>query len=393
MKLTKSKLSLTIIGIFLLAVISMFGSIFSPAIAEMYGVFSENIPALNYLVSGSALIGIISMLLCPYLEKLIGTKRLLLIGALLLAISGLAGLFSFDIHFLCVVQSINACGYGITGTLALSVLMTVLTTDKSRSFFNGIYQVVIAASGSVFAIVGGILAATSWKKALSAAWWVCCILGFAAAIILMLSLPKEIDTSNAENQQVQSGEKTKTPWGGIMVLFIGFLIIGLAYQYINLLMSVYVEENALGDAVFTGTMQSLGTIGSAVMCFCFGFVYPKLKKKLIIIPLSVLAVFLLLFSVCPSRELTILGAVLMGASFGCSDVYFYTICPDIAPNHLTTAIAWVGLALNLPYMLFSYMYTALAGVFGTLTASLKLIFVLILVELIITSFIVLKKKK
>ncbi|HIV26110.1 MAG TPA: MFS transporter [Candidatus Scatomonas pullistercoris] len=394
MKVSKAKLCLSITGIFILAFVSMYTSLYYPAVSDMYGIYGEQISAVNYFVSGASICTLIIMILVPFLEKLMGSKKLLLFGAILISAGGLLGLLTDNIILYNIANSLALGGYGITGTMTLSILMALITDPARRGLFNGLYQVIVAVSGSVLAVIGGVLTLQSWRSALSAAWWLCLILGIISTVILAFSIPKNIKTAEKEDDSLsQETGKQKIPWGKILPAFVAFLVLGTIYQYANLLLSVYVSENAIGNSAFIGTMQSLGTIGSAVMCFCFAFVYRKIGKRIILAPMAVITVFIFLMSTAPSQITVILASLLMGVAFGCSITFFYTICPEIAPHHVTLAVALIGIAANLPYSTYSYIYTFMSGIFDTMTASLKPMFLIMLVELVMTAFYFVLRKK
>ena len=173
MKVSKAKLCLSITGIFILAFVSMYTSLYYPAVSDMYGIYGEQISAVNYFVSGASICTLIIMILVPFLEKLMGSKKLLLFGAILISAGGLLGLLTDNIILYNIANSLALGGYGITGTMTLSILMALITDPARRGLFNGLYQVIVAVSGSVLAVIGGVLTLQSWRSALSAAWWLC----------------------------------------------------------------------------------------------------------------------------------------------------------------------------------------------------------------------------
>lgn len=389
--MTKKNTNLLIVGVLLLAVVSMVACLFGPAIADMYGAFPENEASMNFFVSGATFFSLLMMLLCPAMAKKIGSRNLLILGAIISAVGGVVGLLSFNITVICVAQSLACIGYGITGTMGISVLMQVITDEKQRGTINGINQVVIAASGAVLAFAGGAMAVNSWKTPVTANWIVLVVLGLAAAALIARALPKTIELSAEE--EADEGDRKSAPWKAISVMTLGFLLLGICYQCINLFMAFYVEENGLGNAMFTGTLQSLGTVGSAICCAAFGMLYGKMGKKTIVLPLVVMAAFTFLMFLVPNTLIAMIAATLMGASFGCSVTYFYTICPEVAPKHITLAVSWIGIALNVPYMVGSYILMPMMGAMGSMTATLSVFAVVLAVEAVIAALIVFKKQK
>lgn len=265
----------------------------------------QGIPSLM-AIFGAILVGI--------LERYMKKKHILLIAMVLMFCGCLAGACpetEMGFYLLLATRVVLGLGRGMIFPMASSFIAD-LFTGKKRDQLMSYKTAVGGLSGSVFQIVGGMLAVISWRYAFFSM-----LIAVPIAIMIAIWLPEP----NVKPAGTSADGKKGNPLSSITG--IAWLIIVLAgiwnifqFSYMTT-MSLALKGTGLGATDMAGWIMSLETVMSAVGAVCYGaFLKGNLAgfDLLFAIVLEALGFFIMTNMVDVTGF--VIGTVLYGFGFG-----------------------------------------------------------------------------
>ena len=135
---------------------------------------------------------------------------------------------------------------------------------------------------------------------------------------------------------------------------------------VNSFVSVYVSENALGDASLAGLLTTMGTIGSATMCALFGNVFKRLGMRTSMPFYFIMAACVFVMYLRPAVPAIMACCLVAGGCFGTLFSYNYAAGSMIVdPQSIDRATGVVTSAYGLATFVSTYFATFLMDVLGT----------------------------
>ena len=117
---------------------------------------------VNFMLSGPALLYAAGSLIAPVLLKKFNSKYVLIFGALLAAVGGIAGVRIQEIGYMDVMAAITGLGAGIANVVGLSMIARMFTGEKNRAVWLGRYNSAMSIIGAIMMFAYGYLAASYW---------------------------------------------------------------------------------------------------------------------------------------------------------------------------------------------------------------------------------------
>ena len=338
--------------------------IFIPIADALYTNF-DNGMAVNFILSGPALLSAASGLVSGFLMQMIGRKRLTIAAFAVFTVFGIVSIFVEDALVLAVLRGVSGFAYGTLNATAMAMISFYFVDEDKRGKVLGIYNATVALAGSLISFSAGFLAESYWHNALQLYW-----VAIPVLVFLMLSIPKAFDErENASSEAVEEGDGGKRGLGlSFFALLASYVIFNMVYMVINYESAVFFAEKNLGTSSTFGIIASLMTIGSAVMCIAFGAIFPKLKRATIVPAYLVLGLGYLVMYFSDNLFVCAAAAVLMCGSYGLSSTYFMTWAPSIVPSHLVDrAVGYLVTAACVGMFLATYLASALIAITGSET--------------------------
>lgn len=358
-KLSKGKMILFLAALFLTNVAVMSDMVIIPAIGNIYGVFSDSINLVNYIVSGPSLMFVFSSLLCGKLLQYFSKKTLLIFSYSIFTVASIMGVFIENAVYMAVMRTFVGMSMGIVNVAAVSMIPEVFSDEKKRSTLMGIYNSSMAGVGAVLGVVAGYFAAVSWQMVFKVYW-----ISLPILVMIILFIPMTPPESKIQNETGTDVSKEPIPLLSFGSLSLGMALYTMVYFVVQFQISIYVAENVIGNESVAGILSSLGTVGSAVACFVFGLTYTKLKRATIIPSylMTVMGFALLYFQ--QTFFVGVVACTLMGAAYGNGFSYYMMRTTVIVPpSKVSKSLGIMTAANGLGMFSSTYFVTTLQQIF------------------------------
>lgn len=256
-EMSKTKRTLCLVALMLTNLAVMNDLVVIPVISNLYGEFPEHMGLVNYIVSGPALIIVLTSLLASFLCKKLDKKVVLITGAVFFSVGALLGVLVIDPYYMAFMRTLVGIGAGIEQVVAVSMIADVYEDENERAKVTGYYNATMSFVGIAYSYLAGILANSgTWKNAFMCYWAVIPML-----IFLFLFVPSVKPDRGVKEEQAAKGEKKESLgfrfWALEFSWFVANLLFGATVLYY---VAVYVSENQLGDTAFTGMATSVKQI-------------------------------------------------------------------------------------------------------------------------------------
>lgn len=338
----------------------MVASVIASSLYEQYGDFLANL-----MITGPSLASLAACPLGGWLADRMDKKKLLLVGYILYAVSGIFGAASTNAAYIIVCRFLaTGVAYGLTSSAAMGILSDCYPDEAARGKVVGIYNAVMALMGAGFGLLCGILAQNDWRNAFLANW-------LAVPVIVLIAIfvpacPARALASAAVGEKAESAHGGSHWLGRLVPLLVMFFVIASCYYVIVYVFDLYVSFNALGNSATTGTLGAVGTVASCVTCTSFGFLYNRWKDRCILPALALLAVGFVLLAAAPSLPVAMVGCAIMGLFWGMFFSYVYLRCTVVVPeDKVGRSIGITNTVNSLAMLLCPYMLQLVMGLMGT----------------------------
>ncbi|AWI05719.1 MFS transporter [Clostridium drakei] len=280
-------------------------SVTTPALGEIAkafpGVSQEVVKQIAALPS---LMMVIFSLVAGQLERFISKKKILYIAMLLQFVGGILPAFANNMTFILIMRGIFGAGYGLLFPLSTPILADMFQGDEFKSLMG--YKAAIGAlAGVVFQMLGGVLAAISWRYA---------FLGFLLMIpICLLIIFKVPDIKNKKiSEDAQSGKLTSKTY---ILSFLNALLNILQFTFMTNVAMV-MTAGKIGSAPEAGFVLTVFTGGAFAAGMIYGKIFNIFKKFTIAIAVGFIgASFLILLNV-NTYPMYIFAGIIFGIGFG-----------------------------------------------------------------------------
>lgn len=388
LKWPKHKCFLFYAALILTNVIIMNDLVVVPIVNDLYTVFADHPMGVSTIISAPSIVTIFAALIVPRMMKKWSHRQLIVACSVLFCVVSIFGCAVENVYYMIACRVICGFCYAVINVVYVALVAEVFVDVKRRAQFMGVFNGMMSLIGAVMGFAAGMLATGGWQQAYRVYW---AAVPMLIMVIFFIPKPADIDTGMAESGEEEVfGDGTAAQAGAsrFPVMMLVFLIFNICYTLFSNFNSVYVMENGLGNQAFAGTLTSVGTIASAVICMLFGAIYEKLRGKVGVLCCASLLVGTALCCFIPSQLSAMVNSVLSCMGYGVFMTFVYTHTPSIvAPEKvessigLITAVSCIGMTLS------SYIQPWLTGLFGgsftsSLMVSLCAVAVITVVEII-----------
>ena len=126
---------------------------------------------VNYIVSGPALIIVLTSLLASFLCKRLDKKIVLIIGGVFFTVGSILGVMVLDPYYMAFMRTLVGIGAGIEQVVAVSMIADVYEDENERAKVTGAYNATMSVVGIAYSYLAGVLANGGvWKNAFMCYW-------------------------------------------------------------------------------------------------------------------------------------------------------------------------------------------------------------------------------
>lgn len=283
----------------------MAGAAISPALGLIAQVFPDASETMIKLILTAPSIMIIPFsFLSSYLTSKITKRTIIMIGLIIYLIGGIGPQLVSSIELLILFRLILGAGVGLIMPLSMS-LINDYYEGQERTQMMGYNSAFSNLGGILTMLLAGWLATFGWRVPFNVYF-----LGLIIFIMIFFFLPKGKVLPPAK-----SAPKTKMPFSviGYAVAMGGIMLV---YYAVATNMALYLEQNKLGGAALAGTVVSFTTVGWMITSLFLVRIELALKRFVIPVMLTGMAMAFFLLSFTNSIALVIVSVCFIGFGQG-----------------------------------------------------------------------------
>lgn len=329
-KISGTKRILALIAILFSSVVVMADLVMVPVIGQIYGYYPENMNAVNYIVSGPALILLAASLAAPVLARKIDKKLVFIMGAAVFAVGAVLGVMVDNPYYICFTRSLVGIGEGIVNVIGVAYIADLYEDAKMRARINGFYSAALSLTGMVFSYFAGVLGTQGWMNVYKIYYFTAIPMLFMA-IFFIPSVKRDSGEQSDEGADKGRKKKDKLGWR-FWHMSIGWFVMNIALGATVLyFISSYVAETGMGGSVAAGNAAALKSIFGFLLGLVFGWILEKCRRYTITAAYLTAAATLVLMIVFPSQfTLYVIGTV-CGLTYKIGMPYNYSHGFEIVP--------------------------------------------------------------
>lgn len=335
-----------------------------PVLSSIAKAFPDYAHLIHLLVTIPPLMIMISSMTVSPLLKFLSSKKITILGLILILFSGVYPYFSNSFLLLLISRAIMGLGLGLITTISSSLPARYFRSGKDRDTATGLQSAFSSLGGVLFSFLSGFVANFFWKGV-----FLVQLLNLIPLIFVILYMKPNFSDDTIPISGIEIKPENKS---GKIFVKEAFLITVLAFTYIVLSatfplnLSMYVDLNGIGTTNLTGMIASVNSF----MGFVIGIMFYRINRNLkaYTLPTSLFVVSLSFFIV--SRALSpltfLIGSTLFGV--GTSLVYpafltrIYNTIPD---DDIVPAIGMYTVAANIAQFVSPFIINRLSSVFGS----------------------------
>ncbi|WP_411679382.1 MFS transporter [Clostridium thailandense] len=280
-------------------------SMTTPALGEIAKAFPNVSPELiKQIAALPSLMMVIFSLVAGQLERFMSKKKILYIAMMLQFVGGILPMFADNMTFILIMRGVFGAGYGLLFPLSTPILADMFQGDEFKSLM-GYKSAIGALAGVVFQMLGGVLAAISWRYA---------FLGFLLMIPIGLLIAFKVPDieSKKASEGTSSGKLTSKTY---ILSFLNALLNILQFTFMTNVAMV-MAAGKIGNATEAGFVLTVFTGGAFAAGLAYGRIFNIFKRFTIAIAVGLVGVsFLILLSVS-TYPMYILAGIIFGLGFG-----------------------------------------------------------------------------
>jgi MFS family permease len=326
----------------------------TPALAAIAKAFPDASPRLiKMIITIPALLIMPSTLICGALTRVMGKKKLLIIGMLFFAIGGLMPAFYGGIIFILCMRGVFGIGTGFLMPVSQALIADYFE-GNDRDTYMGYSSSNAAIWGIVFTLLGGFLCDVYWRCTFYAYLLVVPVLLFVLA-----KMPEPAKQQEAERSK--SIGLTGTAWSWIVVYFAYNIII---FCFISDMAFVISSDN-IGNAGTAGVAMTFSSVGGIVAGLILGWVTKSFQNYAFVLALAFLTAGSVLLVLAHTVTMFDIACGIWGLGFGIfNSLIILQIMGSVAKSAMAIALAILMSAMGIGQFLSPIYYSYINSLFG-----------------------------
>lgn len=327
-------------------------------IAPLLGEIAKSFPnatvtQIQLVYTIPSMISIPAMLIASKLLSRFSKKNMILVGIILVVISGLLPvLFNGSLMFLYFVSSLIGIGLGIVVTLSANVISDNFQGLECASVM-GYQSAAISIGATIMSASSGKIATIQWSYS-----YLILLIFIPCIWIVFKFLPNDIP--------LQKSEKSKSKLGGqfIYFAFLSFLC-GIFVTGYNTNIALFIQIKNLGGAEAAGLVNSICMLIGIPAGFIVGKLIKVFKSNIFSVAVASIAGGFFVTAVSTNMILVYIGAILIGFGFAVRTPSAITFAVEmVSADSTAIAISIVVAALNIGNFVSPIVINTIMKVFG-----------------------------
>lgn len=328
-------------------------SVTTPGLAAIATAFPDASPTLVKMIGTiPSLMMCLFSLVTGWLTTKLSLKKCIMISAGLITLGAIPAFFG-DIYVILISRFFFGAGYGMIMVLA-SAIITDLFEGSLRTTLMGWKTAVGAIAGIVFPMLGGVLAAISWRYA-----FLGMLLTIPVLALVLIFLP---DTGAKEKKQQAEGQFTPSLW---ILMVVGFCLNILFFTFM-VDMSFVVTGEGLGTAADAGSVLSMFSAFTVISGFVYSVCNKILKKAMPAVAALLLGLGMMVALYANSILMLYVAAAIFGVGFGFMNPAFTLLAASSTthPSKSPMAISLYVCSTGVGQFVSPYVMAFLTGALG-----------------------------
>lgn len=237
----------------------MAAAIIAPSLPSMRAAFSDT-PHVDVLVrlvlTTPALLIVLGSPLAGALVDRVGRKPVLVVGMLTYALAGVSGAVLNSLHLILIGRAL--LGLSVAGLMtAATTLITDLFDGERRDHVLGMQASFMGLGGSVFLLLGGIVATFNWHYP-----FYVYLAGLPIALLAIARITESAVADEDENHRAHDQRRVGRPWPVILVVVPLVVTIQVLFYLVPVQLPFLLESRGESRPWVSG-----GLISAASLCF------------------------------------------------------------------------------------------------------------------------------
>jgi MFS family permease len=283
-------------------------SITTPALGEIAKAFPSVSPeVVKQIAALPSLMMVIFSLVAGQLERFMSKKKILYIAMMLQFVGGILPIFASDMTFILIMRGIFGIGYGLLFPLPTPILADMFQGDEFKNLM-GYKSAIGALAGVAFQMLGGVLAAISWRYS---------FLGFLLMIpICLLIILKVPDIKSKKvSKGLEGASSGKLTSKTYILSFLNALLNILQFTFMTNVAMV-MAAGKIGNATQAGFVLTVFTGGAFAAGLMYGKIFNVFKRFTIAIAVGLIGISFLILLNVNTYSMYILAGIIFGLGFG-----------------------------------------------------------------------------
>lgn len=350
------------IGIFTLAFILLATNAISPAMASISAAFPEASPSVIQLVLLiPQLMSVPFVIFGGAIADRFSKKKLIMIGLVLFAGSGIVGFFTQSLAVLIASRAAFGVGYGLLVPCSLGIASDIFFgTDEFERVIGMEYS--LKSIGSIFyTLFAGMLCEISWHHTF--------LVYLSGAVVLVITFFVIPDITPKPQDEESVRPKKSPAHRAVPPILVPVLLVGFACSFFiqinNSHFSYLIEKGGFGTSSVAGIVSSVCTVGAAVGAWAYDRLLKRLDDKTLLLGIFSCAVGFLVGVLARSLAMVFVCALLLGFGLGLTNPALLMLVGRDSQENSTLFFSLVMASMNLGSMLQGVVIPQItAAIFG-----------------------------
>jgi MFS family permease len=326
----------------------------TPALNAIAKAFPDVNPRLiKMIITIPALLIMPSTLICGALTRVMGKKKLLIIGMLFFAVGGLMPAFYGGVIFILCMRGVFGIGTGFLMPIS-QALVADYFEGNDRNTYMGYSSSNAAIWGIVFTLLGGFLCDVYWRYTFYAYLLVVPVLLF-----ILAKMPEP--ARQLESERSKSIGLTGAAWSWVVVYFVYNIIMFCFITDISFVIS----SDKIGNAGTASVAMTFSSVGGIVAGLILGWVTKSFRNYAFVLALAFLTAGSVLLVLAHTVAMFDAGCGIWGLGFGIfNSLIILQIMGSVTKSAMAFALAILTSAMGIGQFLSPIYYSYINSLFG-----------------------------
>ena len=326
----------------------------TPALAAIAKAFPDVSPRLiKMVITIPSLLIMPSTLICGALARIIGKKKLLIVGMLLFAIGGLMPAFYGGVVFILIMRGVFGVGSGFLLPIS-QALVADYFEGNDRDAYMGYSSSNAAIWGIVFTLLGGFLCDVYWRYTFYAYLLVVPVFFF-----ILAKMPESAKVQ--ETERSKSGGLTGKTWSWVSVYFIYNIVM---FCFISDIAFV-ISSDKVGNAGTASVAMTFSSVGGILAGLILGWVTKSFRNYAFVFAITFLTAGSIVLVFAHTAAMYMLGCGIWGIGFGVfNSLIILQIMGSVVKSATALALAILTSAMGIGQFLSPIFYSYINNLLG-----------------------------